>query len=73
MEKTLKDPAGGDFVWTQADIDGVMGELGRRMAQGKFDPKTWEGEEFEFTFADGTVHCVLPKYFAYVYKQWKEM
>jgi hypothetical protein len=70
----MLDPASeGEWEWTQADIDGVMGELGRRMMAGKFNPRTWEGEDFTYVFQDGTERGIHPPYFGYVYKQWCEL
>jgi len=74
--KTIKlpDPATqGSFDWTEPDIDKVLTELGRRAMQGKFNPRTWEGEDFKIELSDGREHDIMPKYFGAVYGQWLKL
>ena len=42
------------------------------MMQGKFNPKTWDGETFNLPFADGQTRPILPKYFGAVLSQWQK-
>ncbi len=71
MADQLLDPATEEHFWTQADIDGVLEELGRRTVSGRFNPATWEGEDFEFKFADGQTRKLIPEYVGVVVTQWK--
>ncbi len=71
-KRTMKDPSGGDYFWTQADIDAGQRILGQRMMQGKFNPRTWEGEAFDLPFADGQTRTILPKYFGAVLGLWQK-
>ena len=72
-KQSLPDPASdGAYEWTKSDIDGMTALLGRQMMDGKFNPKTWEGDNVEYTFVDGTTRMVIPKYFGMVHRQWQD-
>ena len=65
MSKGMKDPAGGEYVWTIRDLFEIDKKIAAEIRAGNLGPSL-EGDPIKMKFEDGQTRDVVPKYGAMV-------